>query len=135
MDWPILLAIFFGSLVILMATGLPVAFCFMVINIVGIVLLWGMQTGLDQFMFSIFGSVSKFSLLPLPMFILMGETLFHSQLAPSMMNTLDKWLGRLPGRASLLAVGSGSDCHSDRCQHGFRRYAGIGVSAEMRKRL
>ena len=107
MDWPILLIIFFGSLVILMATGLPVAFCFMVINIIGIVLLWGSQTGLDQFLFSIFGSVSKFSLLPLPMFVLMGEVLFHSQLAPSMMNTLDKWLGRLPGRASLLAVGSG----------------------------
>jgi len=108
MEWPLLLLIFFGSLVILMATGMPVAFCFLVINIVGVILLWGSETGLDQFIFSVFGSVSKFTFLPVPMFILMGEVMFHSGIAPLMMDTLDKWLGRLPGRLSLLAVGSGT---------------------------
>lgn len=108
MEWPFLLIIFFGSLVVLMGTGLPVAFCFLVINIVGILLLWGAETGLDQFIFAVFGSVSKFTFLPVPMFILMGEVMFHSGIAPLMMRTLDKWLGRLPGRLSLLAVGSGT---------------------------
>jgi tripartite ATP-independent transporter DctM subunit len=108
MEWPFLLIIFFGSLIILMGTGLPVAFCFLVINIVGIFLLWGGQTGFDQFIFAVFGSVTKFTFLPVPMFILMGEVMFHSGIAPLMMKTLDKWLGRLPGRLSLLAVGSGT---------------------------
>jgi tripartite ATP-independent transporter DctM subunit len=107
MEWTLLLVIFFGSLAIMMVTGLPIAFGFMVINIIGIILLWGPETGLNQFIFSIFGSVSKFTFVPVPMFILMGEILFASKIAPSMMEALDKWLGRLPGRSSLLAVVSG----------------------------
>ncbi|MFC1869067.1 TRAP transporter large permease subunit [Thermodesulfobacteriota bacterium] len=108
MEWPILLLIFFGSLCVLMISGLPVAFCFLVIDIIGILILWGGQTGLNQFIHEIFGSVTKFTFLPVPMFILMGEIMFHSGVAPLMMKTLDKWLGRLPGRLSLLAVVSGT---------------------------
>ena len=83
MEWPFLLIIFFGSLVVLMGTGLPVAFCFLVINIVGILLLWGAETGLDQFIFAVFGSVSKFTFLPVPMFILMVKSCFIQELHPS----------------------------------------------------
>jgi len=38
----------------------------------------------------------------------MGEVMFHSGIAPVLIRTLDKWLGRLPGRLSLLAVGAGT---------------------------
>jgi tripartite ATP-independent transporter DctM subunit len=38
----------------------------------------------------------------------MGEIMFRSGIAPKMMDTLDKWLGRIPGRLSLLAVGGGT---------------------------
>ncbi len=108
MEWPLLLLILLGSLIVLMASGLPVAFCFILINIVGVMLLWGGGIGLQQFIFSIFDSVSTFTLLPVPMFILMGEVMFYSGIAPLMMDALDKWLGRLPGRLSLLAVGGGT---------------------------
>lgn len=108
MDWPIVLLIIFGSLIVLMATGLPIAFCFLFINIIGVMLLWGGGVGLKQLIFSIFDSVTTFTFLPVPMFILMGEVMFHSGIAPYMMNALDKWLGRLPGRLSLLAVGGGT---------------------------
>ncbi len=49
-----------------------------------------------------------FSLLPVPLFILMGEVLFHSGLAFRAIDVLDKWMGRLPGRLGLVAVGSGA---------------------------
>jgi len=42
------------------------------------------------------------------MFILLGEVMFQSGLALNMIDTLDKWLGALPGRLGLLAVGSGT---------------------------
>jgi tripartite ATP-independent transporter DctM subunit len=108
MDWPILLIIFFGSLVILMATGLPVAVCFILINAIGVILLWGSQTGLNQFIFSVFGSITSFTLLPIPMFILMGDIMFQSGIASEMISALDKWLGKLPGRLALLAVAAGT---------------------------
>jgi len=37
----------------------------------------------------------------------MGELMFHSGIANNTLNVMDKWLGRLPGRLSLLATGSG----------------------------
>ena len=108
MEWPFILLIIFGALVILMATGMPVAFCFMLINVVGVYMLFGGTAGLEQLILSIYSSLATFVLLPVPLFILMGEITFHSGLGTNIIDIVDKWLGRLPGRIALLAVGSGS---------------------------
>lgn len=100
-----MLLIIFGSFLVLLAVGFPVAFAFMLINLVSAFALWGGDVG--HLVMSIYKSVTSFTLLPVPMFVLMGEVMFQSGIAPKMMEVLDKWLGRLPGRLSLLAVGSG----------------------------
>jgi tripartite ATP-independent transporter DctM subunit len=105
--WIIFLSIFFG-LLILFALGVPVAFSFLFVNLVGVYLFWGGTAGLSQLILSIYNSVTSFALLPVPLFVLMGEIMFHSGIAPRMMDVLDKWLGRIPGRLSLLAVGGGT---------------------------
>ena len=38
----------------------------------------------------------------------MGELLFRSGIAGKLMDVLDAWLGRVPGRLSLMAVGGGT---------------------------
>ncbi len=108
MEWYLVLLLFLGSLFVLMASGMPVAFCFVLVNVAAAYFLWGGEVGLGQLVANIYGSVTIFTLLPLPLFVLMGEVMFHSGIAPLMINTLDKWLGRLPGRLSLLAVGAGT---------------------------
>ncbi len=105
--WVVLLAIF-GTLVVLMMTGLPVAFCFMAINIVGVYLFWGGQAGLSQLIISIFSSVAHFSLVTVVLFLLMGEVMFQSGIGMAVIDVIDKWLGRLPGRLGLVAIGSGT---------------------------
>ena len=37
MSWPIILLLIFGGLAVLMMTGLPIAFCFILLNIIGVV--------------------------------------------------------------------------------------------------
>lgn len=106
MEWPLVLLIIFGSLAILMATGLPVAFAFMLVNIVGVALLWGGGDGLRQLSYSMWTSVATFMILPLPMFVLLGEVLFRSGMAMRAIDAIEKWMGRLPGRLGLLAVGA-----------------------------
>ena len=105
--WHIFLFIFFGLLV-LFALGVPVAFSFLLVNLVGVYLFWGGAVGLSQLILSVLNSVTSFSLLPVPLFVLMGEVMFRSGVAPRTMDVLDKWLGRIPGRLSLLAVGGGT---------------------------
>ncbi|MBW2015981.1 MAG: TRAP transporter large permease subunit [Deltaproteobacteria bacterium] len=108
MEWWMILGLIFCALMLLFIIGVPVAFAFLFINIIGVYLLWGGQAGLNQLVLSIYRSVSTFSLLPVPLFILMGEIMFRAGIAPKMMDTLDKWIGRIPGRLSLLAVGGGT---------------------------
>ena len=57
---------------------------------------------------SIYDSLTVFVLLPITLFILMGEVMFRSGIAIQMIDTIDKWMGRLPGRLALLAVASGT---------------------------
>jgi tripartite ATP-independent transporter DctM subunit len=108
MEWQWLLIIIFGVLVILMLTGMPIAFSFMIINVVGVYIFFGGTAGLEQLILSMSTSLTTFVLLPVALFILMGELLVHSNIAVDMMDALDKLLGRLPGRLSLLAVATGT---------------------------
>jgi tripartite ATP-independent transporter DctM subunit len=107
MEWYVFLLILFGSLIFVMGLGMPVAFAFMVIILVGAPLTWGLAPGMTQVIMSISANLMNFSLIPVVLFILMGEIIFHSQLAPLMLDTLDKWIGRIPGRLAIMAVGGG----------------------------
>ena len=106
MEWYWVLLALFGGLILLMLTSMPIAFCFLLINLMGLFFYFG-TAGLEQLGYSMFASVDTFTLIPIPLFLLMGDVLFYSGLAPQMIRTLDKWLGRLPGRLSLLTVAAG----------------------------
>jgi len=106
--WEWLLIVIFGTLIILMATGMPIAFSFMIINVIGVYIFFGGTSGLEQMILSISTSLTTFTLLPVALFILMGELLVHSNIASDVMDALDKLMGRLPGRLSLLAVATGT---------------------------
>lgn len=108
MEWYVVLFLILGGLIVVLSSGLPVAFCFMILNIIGSYILWGGTTGISQLIHSIYSSVTSFTLLPVLMFILMGETLFHSGLAFNAVKVVDKWLGGIPGRLCLVTIGAGT---------------------------
>jgi tripartite ATP-independent transporter DctM subunit len=108
MEWLTTLLVILLGLFLLFSLGVPVAFSFLLVNMTAAVFLWGGHAGLDQIILSIYGSVINFTMLPIPLFILMGELMFRSGVAPKMIETLDKWIGALPGRLSLMAVMSGT---------------------------
>lgn len=108
MEWWQVLLFIVLSLIGLMMLRVPVAFAFMAVNIVAAIFLWGGSKGLILLVKSIEDSLTTFALAPIPLFILMGEIMFHTGIAPKMIDTIDKWFGRIPGRLSLLAVGGGT---------------------------
>jgi tripartite ATP-independent transporter DctM subunit len=107
-EWWLILTIIFSSLIVLLGIGVPVAFAFLIINLAGAALLQGGTGGFQQLIHSIYGSVTSFSLLPIPLFVLMGEILWQTNIAARALSALDKLLGRVPGRLSLLTVLSGT---------------------------
>lgn len=107
MEWYLILILVAAILIFLMLTGMPVAMCFMLIVMVGSVIYYG-KVGLDLLILNIFSTLANFVVVPLALFVLMGEVLFCSGIGPRFMSTLDLWLGRVPGRLGLLAVAGGS---------------------------
>ena len=107
MEWYLVLLIMFGGLFVLMSAGMPVAFSFLVMSLVGSAVYLGGHAGLHQFIYGSMQSVMSFTLLPVPLFIFMGELMFATRLGLLAIDTLDALMGRLPGRLSLLSIGSG----------------------------
>jgi tripartite ATP-independent transporter DctM subunit len=107
MEWWTVLLFFTGGLIILLGLGFPIAFAFLLMDLLGILIFMG-PLGLQQITLQIFSSLATFTLAPIPLFILMGELMFHSGIAYNTIDVLDKWLGRLPGRLSLLAASGGT---------------------------
>ena len=104
MEWWLVISLLFGGMVFLLLTNLPIAFAFLVVNIVAAYFFLGGIPGLVAVVTGVFSSITTFTLLPVPFFILMGELIFHSGLGLNAVNVLDKWLGKLRGRLSILAI-------------------------------
>jgi tripartite ATP-independent transporter DctM subunit len=108
MEWWVAFTLIVGALCVLMTIGMPIAFAFLAVNIAGAYIFWGGVAGINQMVLAVMDSVASFSIMPVPLFLLMGELLFRSGIAARLMDVLDSWLGRLPGRLSLMAVGGGT---------------------------
>jgi len=108
MEWWVALSFLLGSLFFFFILGMPVAFCFLFVNFLGALVFWGGEAGVRQLMLSLYESIASFTLLPLMLFILMGEILFETGMALETIDALDKWIGRVPGRLGLLAVAAGT---------------------------
>lgn len=108
MDWGTALAMMLGILVVLMALGLPVAFAFLGVNIVGAFVFLGGGIGLDQMARNTMAAITNFSLAPIPLFLLMGEILFHSGVAFMAIDAVDRLIARVPGRLSIVSVAGGT---------------------------
>ncbi len=107
MEWYFAILLMFGLLIAFMATGMPISFVFILICIIGAYLFWGGEAGLEQLAMSFYSSVTNYNFLPIPLFILMGDIVFTSGTGTRLIDAVDQILGKLPGRLSILAIGSG----------------------------
>ncbi len=108
MEWFEALALLLGSILVLMAIGMPVALAFLAANIIGAWVFMGGERGVSALLNNGFGSLTKFALVPIPLFLLMGEVFFYTGLGARMFNAIDRLLGKLPGRLSYVTVLGGT---------------------------
>jgi len=108
MSWQAAAWLMLGGSTVLMFLGLPVAFAFLAINIVGAVIYLGGEPGLVQLARNSVQSVTTFALTPIPLFILMGEVLFHTGLAVKVIDGIERLIRQVPGRLAVVAVVAGT---------------------------
>jgi tripartite ATP-independent transporter DctM subunit len=108
MNWIEASVLLFGGLVAVMGLGLPVAFAFLVLNVVGAMVFLGGEAGLVQLVRNAVQSITSFSLTPIPFFVLMGEVLFHSGVALKAIDAFALIIRRVPGRLSVITIVAGT---------------------------
>src|SRR2546429_544896 len=108
MSWIEGSVLLFGGLVAVMGLGLPVAFAFLVLNVVGAMVFLGGEAGLVQLARNAVASITSFSLTPIPFFVLMGEVLFHTGVALKAIDAFALIIRRVPARLSVIAIVAGT---------------------------
>lgn len=108
MAWYLVLACMIGGICTLMMLGVPVAFAFLGANLIAAIFFFGGLPGMQQVLVNGIGSVTVFTFVTIPLFLIMGELFFRTGLAMRVFDALDILLGRLPGRLAFLTVGGGS---------------------------
>lgn len=106
--WVIAAWLMLGGSTVLLLMGMPVALTFLVVNIIGATLYMGGEPGMVQLIRSSVSSVTAFSLTPIPLFVLMGEVLFHTGLAFKVIEGIERLIRRVPGRLAVVAVVAGT---------------------------
>ncbi len=108
MAWGVSLVLLLGGLVSLLMLGLPVVFAFLSLNIVGAFYFLGGEAGLKQLVTNSISAVANFGLVPIPLFLLMGEVMLHTGLANRAIDAVDRLISKVPGRLSLVAIFGGT---------------------------
>src|ERR1700745_4162024 len=108
MSWQLASLLLLGGSAVLLFIGLPVAFAFMAINIVGAILFLGGDSGFSQMLRNSAAAAINFSLTPIPLFVLMGEVLFHTGLALKVIDGIERLVRQVPGRLAVVAGVAGT---------------------------
>jgi tripartite ATP-independent transporter DctM subunit len=108
MSWQFAAWLMLGGSTLLLLLGLPVAFTFIAVNIVGALIWLGGDVGVQQLARNSVISIASFSLTPIPLFILMGEVLFHTGIAVKVIDGVERLIAQVPGRLAVVAVVAGT---------------------------
>ena len=92
-----------GALMVLLVLGIPVFAAFLLVNIAGTLLIFGVP-GFGLFANSIFNTATTTALATVPLFIVMGEILFRCGAMDVLFDALDRLVGRIRGRQFVLCI-------------------------------
>ncbi len=92
-------------LLALLGLSMPVGFAMALTGMLGFAAVTGSLTGAGHMLMSAcLETFSKYDLSVIPLFIFMGQVVFHAGISQRLYDTAYKWLGRLPGGLAMATV-------------------------------
>ena len=107
MEWYFALTLLLGTVCAFLFLGLPVALAFFAADVVGTALFINGDIGLVLMPME-FHNAIKFTLVPICLFLLMGEILLQTGVAFKAIGAIDRMIARIPGRLSVVSVIGGT---------------------------
>jgi tripartite ATP-independent transporter DctM subunit len=109
MDSGLIIAIFIGGLIILLALRVPVFISLMLVSLAVSIKLFGTEPGSLLIVRTVFSSVRVYYLVTIPLFALMGDLLFESGIAMGMIKSISALMGGgFRGRLCVIAIVAGT---------------------------
>lgn len=102
-----------AAFILLALMGLPLAFCFLSVGFVGLASLRGIFPAMALLGETPYSAIASYILCAVPLFILMGQFVFHSGISRDLFGATHKWMSRLPGgiaQATMLACTAFAAC-------------------------
>jgi tripartite ATP-independent transporter DctM subunit len=103
LTWWVALSGGIAFLLILLSLGVPIFVAFLILNLAGVLLLFG-TSGFGLFANSIYSTATSGVLTAVPLFIAMGEILFRSGAMEVLFDSLDRLVGRIRGRQYIVCI-------------------------------
>jgi len=123
----IIILVTITTMLVLLFLGSSVFICLGTAGIVGLFLNGGFGA-LSILQTTVFGSVARFSLVAIPLFMLMGEIIFRSGIGEDLFNAMSRILRRFPGGLAIATVFA-SAIFGAMCGISIAAVASIGVVA------
>lgn len=136
-----------GILLVLLASGAPIAFALLIAGCIGLYTVGGFQLMLGFLDTVPLSAVTNYELITVPMFLLMAELIIMSGISDALFRAIAVWVGRMPGglgvATALAGAGFGALCGSSAAsaatlssatvpamlEHGYDRRLATGVVA------
>jgi C4-dicarboxylate transporter DctM subunit len=93
-------------LVVLLFSGLPVAFTMAIVGAVGYAYMVSVSASTYLVAADIFDNFTSYTLTVIPLFVLMGQVAFHSGISRRLFDATYKWMGHWPGGMAMATVGA-----------------------------
>jgi C4-dicarboxylate transporter DctM subunit len=101
---PLLGVVFLIIMLILIMVGVPIAFAMLATASVGLLMIGGLAYPETQLVLNLWDGGTDFVLTALPLYLLMGELVFRTQMATDLYECVYKWLGWLPGGLAITSI-------------------------------
>ncbi|MGI6853703.1 TRAP transporter large permease [Mesorhizobium sp. 1B3] len=94
----------FAALIAMIAAGIPIGLGLMVVGLAGLAIVGNIDTAMTQSTIAFWSEGTKFVLVSLPFYVLMGNLIYHTGIARNLFKTASNWLGWLPGGLGIASV-------------------------------
>lgn len=94
----------FILLIVLIVVGVPIGLSLLAVGVGGLALVGSLSTAMTQMTLAFWSEGTKFVLIAIPFYILMGNLIYHTGIARNLFRAASYWLGWLPGGLAVAAV-------------------------------
>lgn len=104
MEWYTASALLMGLAIVFLGFGIPVAFAFLLTNVIAVLIFVGDPQRLSQIVLNASSIMTSYALVPIPLFLLKGAIFFRSGLANLVFDAAEKCMGNVHGRLAYLTI-------------------------------